>query len=247
MHELFIAVCDDDEISLEAISSLVRKQVESNGLSCTIDRFLSPTVFKDNFARNKYDLILLDIEMPKINGIELASLIRQNDSSAVICFISSREDKVFDSLSVHPFAFIRKSHFTDDVTKAIHDYLETLSKKNDLSIELEVKGAIRTFSINDLMEIESYRNYQYLRVRGIKEPVEIKYTMEDLEKRLSPYGFLRVHKGALVNYLFIKRIDAHELTLSDDRKVPIPRRKLQEVREAYLRLLRENGTVLLTR
>jgi hypothetical protein len=51
----------------------------------------------------------------------------------------------------------------------------------------------------------------------------------------------------LVNYLFIKRIDAHELTLSDDRKVPIPRRKLQEVREAYLRLLRENGTVLLTR
>ena len=69
--------------------------------------------------------------------------------------------------------------------------------------------------------------------------------MQELEEELSGYGLLRIHKGYLLNYRFIRRIGDNEVTLTNGEKLPISRRKYQEIREAYMVLMQNEGGVML--
>ena len=67
-------------------------------------------------------------------------------------------------------------------------------------------------------------------------------SMEKVEKGLADKGFIRIHKGCLVNYIFIRRIGSVDVELTNGSTVPISRRKVQEVREKYLSLVQ--GSVI---
>lgn len=69
--------------------------------------------------------------------------------------------------------------------------------------------------------------------------------MQDLEEELAPYGFLRIHKGYLVNYRFIRRIGEKDVLLTNDERVLMSRRKEQETKRSYLELMQGEGGVLL--
>ena len=69
--------------------------------------------------------------------------------------------------------------------------------------------------------------------------------METLESELAPYGFIRIHKGMLVNYRFISRILALEVELTTGTVLPLSRRKAAEIKQQYLKLLSRAGSVLL--
>lgn len=78
-----------------------------------------------------------------------------------------------------------------------------------------------------------------------ENPLEISSKMEILEKELSPLGFIRVHKGYLVNFLFIKSIESdNTLKLSDGEILPVSRRKIAEVKKTFLELCDKNGVLL---
>ena len=81
-------------------------------------------------------------------------------------------------------------------------------------------------------------------MEGHTEPVRITSRMQKLEEELTPHGFLRVHKGYLVNFSAIDRFGGDELVLTSGTSIPISRSKVREVREKYLQLSRENGVML---
>ena len=80
---------------------------------------------------------------------------------------------------------------------------------------------------------------------GRDEPMELHRSMQELEEELTPQGFLRIHKGYLLNYRFIRRIGDNEVTLTSEERLPISRRKYQEIRDAYMELMQNDGGVML--
>jgi DNA-binding LytR/AlgR family response regulator len=85
--------------------------------------------------------------------------------------------------------------------------------------------------------VEGSGNYQMLYLEGETEPAEVKMTMDLLESLTQPHGFLRIHKGYLVNFNYIQRIETGKLTLDDGKELPISRSKMEEVKRKFLTML----------
>ncbi len=75
--------------------------------------------------------------------------------------------------------------------------------------------------------------------------MELRKQMQQLEEELSAQGFLRIHKGYLVNYRFIRKICDMDVILTTEERLPVSRRRLTEIREGYMELMQSEGALML--
>lgn len=104
-----------------------------------------------------------------------------------------------------------------------------------VSIREQNSTNVFSFDVNTLVYVEVLR--KYCTVHTITEDVMIKCRLSDFEEALEGHGFLRPHRSYLVNYRFIFRIGKEEITLDNQTKLPLSRRKIQELKSRYLALL----------
>lgn len=245
---LYIAVCDDDELICEAICVRLEKILTSCGMRVNCDKYVSPELLYKNTVAGtrKYDIIFLDIDMPKITGIELAKALRKAGYHIDIVFVSNREDKVFDTFAVQPFGFIRKNNFSHDLNDTLRLYIST-KVINDSTVVLRTanNSVTRTVKVSEIVYIESFKYKQFVYLAS-GEKIEILMTMKELENKLKEYDVVRVHQGYLVNFKFVQRISRTEIILNYDngRTLGISREKTQELKALYLNYLRKTGAVV---
>ena len=233
-----IALCDDDARALPVIAGAAESAFSAQGIQTEIYRFSSGADLLDAMERTHFDLLLLDIEMPGMDGIALGKKLRTMENDAKIVYVSEAETRVFESFQVQPLGFVRKSNFLNDIAAVVELYVKTTSQERMTDyLELNTRSGLLTLKSKQVRYIEGSRNYQLLYMDGKKEPVEVKMTMERLEQMTVPYGFIRVHKGYLVNYLYIQRVSTSAVTLIDGTEIPIGRSKVGEVKVKYLTLI----------
>ncbi len=234
---LRIAVCDDEEAALTIVYGALEGVLAAYGKKSTIERFKDVDLLKMALNEQSYDLIFLDIEMPKMNGIELAKAIKERDNSARIVFVSNRQDLVFEALHIHPDGFIRKNHFIEDLTKLMPHLIQSLGKTEQQTIVIEDGQQLLRLNVMEITYIEGQGKKQLIHLSTADEPIEVRQSMKSFEERLNQYGFLRIHKGYLVNYHMIFEIGSEEVKLNDGEVLLISRRRLKEVQSAYLGLV----------
>ena len=112
------------------------------------------------------------------------------------------------------------------IAAVVELYIKTVGRETvDDHLEFATCTGVLVLKTKHIRYIESSRNYQLLYTADKSEPEEIKMTMEKLERLTEPFGFIRVHKGYLVNYLFIRHVSASEITLSYGTVIPVGRSK----------------------
>lgn len=233
-----IALCDDDARALPVIAGAAESAFNAQGIQTEIYRFSSGAELLQAMERTHFNLLLLDIEMPGMDGIAVGKKLRSKEDDTKIVYVSEAETRVFESFQVQPLGFVRKSNFLNDIAAVVELYVKTGSQEQAGDyLELSTRSGLLTLKSKQVRYIEGSRNYQLLYMDGKKEPVEVKMTMERLEQMTQPYGFIRVHKGYLVNYLYIQRVSTGEVTLVDGTEIPIGRSKVGEVKVRYLTLI----------
>lgn len=246
MITINVAICDDDTVALSSIAGAVTGIFNENDAAAEIEQFSSAAALGKRIGQMHFDLIFLDIEMPGTDGIEFGMKFRsQNGSDTDIIFVSSREDRVFDALPVHPFGFVRKSKFIKDISDVVKSFIA--SRKNSIgtsSVDLPSRNGRVNVLINQIIYFEGSNLYQLMHVKGQDAPVEITSRMEKLEKEFAVHGFMRIHKGYLVNYAYISRVCTYEIILSGGEALPISRRKSHEIKAQYLALSRKFGAMM---
>lgn len=246
MNRWNIAICDDEEAALSILSSSLQGAFRSHNVEVTIDTYTRPRVMLAQMKSTNYDLLFLDIEMPGLSGIDVAQQLRHDGNLVDIIFISNREDLVFDALRVNPRGFIRKTRFIQDVAGVIDTYFAYRNDKTQEKVlVVRQRDQVLHISIEKLKYIEGSGKKQLAVTVDREEPIEMNKSMQELEEELSGFGFLRIHKGYLVNYRFIRRIGEDEVVLTDDQRLPVSRRKHQEVREQYMEWMQQEGSVML--
>ena len=236
--KLNIALCDDDMRALPIISGAVESTFHAKGIKTELSRFTSGKALLKALETNSYNLLLLDIEMPGMDGIALGKRIRAQKNDTKIVFVSEAESRVFESFLVQPLGFVRKSNFLNDINAVVDLYLKTIEQEKTTNyLDFNTRSGILTLKSRQIIYIESSRNYQLLNIEGKSQPIEIKMTMEKLEEMTVPYGFIRIHKGFLVNYEHIQHLSSTAATLRDGRELPIGRTKATEVKMKYLNLI----------
>lgn len=246
--EIKVAVCDDDEIVCEAICNRIYKTLQSCGLDVSCDKYVLPSLLYKNITAgsSKYDVVFLDIDMPKISGIDLAKALRKSDKPIDIIFVSNREDKVFDTFAVRPFGFIRKNNFTHDLNDTLRAYINTkVISDSQVVLKTANNSVTRTVRVSDIVYIESFRYKQYVYMSD-GEQIDIHMTMKELESKLEEFDIIRVYQGYLVNLKYVQRIDRTGVVLNYNNGITIniSRDRVQELKAIYLSYLRKMGAVL---
>jgi len=239
-----IAILDDDKAALLISKGAIEAFFQNKSIPFHVDVFQNPSAFLANATETEYELLFLDIDMPVLNGLEVGKKIKDISPEIVIIFLSKREDLVFDCLSLHPFGFIRKSKIIDDFEKIMELYFNSVYNLGNkgTNISIESKTGITSIRIEEIMYIEGNRNYQIFHLKDNKS-LRIRILMNDLETKLNPYGFIRIQKGFLVNYLFIRKIGCNQVDLSDGKALPISSKRKDDILSRYLKITRENKAV----
>lgn len=245
MKKIHLAICDDEADILSVVSGAIENTFKKYGIEATTEIFKRAKELEHRMKEQEFALIFLDIDMPQMDGITFAKRLRGSNSRTDIIFISNREDKVFDALRVNPAGFIRKRRFLEDVTAVIDQWMQNRKEAERNMLLVETPQGSISIPVDTILYIEGAGRYQMVHSSGTAEPIAMSYSMHKLEERLSEMGFLRIHKGYLVNYQFIRRLKDTCAVLTNGEEIPMSRLRVQEIRNQYLELMQSNRNIIL--
>ena len=229
-----IAVCDDVASVCNELKTMIMNM--KNDLICkeiTIDTFYSGEALIDNIKEeNLYDLIFLDIELGKINGVEIGHIIRKQmeDYVTKIIYISSKDIYDRQLFDVQPLHFLKKPIDSKKVFDDIQLAMKISEKENR---NFEFKSFRNTIKVpyRDILYFESRGRKVFL--VGTKNNYTFYGNINSLEEVL-PKFFIHPNRSYFVNYEFVTCFKFEELIMTDGSVIPISRNKRKEIRELQL-------------
>ena len=244
MLQYHIAVCDDERFAADAIASAAERELSRRGAEVDIEVYTALEELAKRMDSVGFDLVLLDIEMPGIDGIQFGRALREIGFGTDIVYVSNSEERVFESLSLRPLGFVRKSHFNADMADAMETFVRERRKQGkNRTITLKMAHAMGTFDVDDIAYVEAHRREKVVHlVNGRTE--EVLTTLDEMGEKLAPYGFFRVHKGFLVNFAHVRQVTAQGFVVGRDT-VPIGRSKVSEAKRAYMDYLNNKNAIML--
>lgn len=229
-----IAVCDDVASVCNELKTMIMDM--KNDLICkeiTIDTFYNGEALIDNIKEeNLYDLIFLDIELGKINGVEVGHIIRKQmeDYVTKIIYISSKDIYDRQLFDVQPLHFLKKPIDSKKVFDDIQLAMKISEKENR---NFEFKSFRNTIKVpyRDILYFESRGRKVFL--MGTKNNYIFYGNINSLEEVL-PKFFIHPNRSYFVNYEFVTCFKFEELIMTDGSVIPISRNKRKEIRELQL-------------
>lgn len=224
-----IAIMDDDKAFSKKSSDLLNRIGEKNNIIINADIYNNETDFARHIS--EYELILLDIEMPQINGLELCKVIngqKRGDFPYVI-FVSDKDNLVFDALRLFPYSFIRKC----DLELDLENYITKLNGRiNKSYTEYVIKQKACSVKVNtaDIIYLEKQGHYiDYYTKRG---DFRERGNISEKESEFQIYGFIKVNQGVIVNPQFVASFNnSGVLLLQDGTAIPVSKAYRESVKE----------------
>lgn len=223
-----IAIVDDEPFFLKQLHNRLRAMKIPD---CEIHEFSSGKDLLSFYVKGMYEVVILDVEMPDMNGLQTAERIRQIDKSVIISFLTNYAEFAVQGYDVGAFRYILKNQ---------PDYVYD---KQLNSIITECEQRFRTFTFSNKNMSLKFRLVDILYFEGRKRKVslftltgEIEYNGEftDVCSELLKHNFIMINRGILVNLEHIQNINKYDVILTNGRKIPIGRTYKEEVVSRYL-------------
>lgn len=225
-----IAICDDEKIDTEYLCRLVEKWAADSKYTIKIKLFLSAEEFLFHYEEDKtWHILLLDIEMGKMNGVELAKKIRAKNKEVQIIFITGYNDYISDGYDVEALHYILKPVQKEKLYEVLFRACERL-KGREAALFLELPDSMARIPFYEIRYIEVRANY--VTIYG-EEEITIKTTLSSLEKKLDG-SFFRVGRSYIINMEYIRKITKKDVILKDETKVPISRGYYEKLNRAFI-------------
>lgn len=204
---MLIKIVDDDQVFAKKIESMVYDGFKDIFLDYSIDCITSN--FEDRYFE-KGDIFFLDIDLKEKNGIKIAEKIRENNSNAIIIFVSAMNDMIFDSLIVQPFYFIRKDNFDRDM-KIACTLIQKYINKNHKIITFDFNGRKTSMQLSDIIYLESFLHE--ITIHAPFNDYKYSSTFNKMMSLINSTNIIRIQKSYAVNLFWIKGIYKEELLL----------------------------------
>ena len=231
-----IAICDDEPAHLENIRKQISEWGRLSGHGCEISAFSSAEEFFFQYEEDKaYDIMLLDVEMGEMSGIELARRIRQENSRAEIIFVTSHFEFIAEGYEVDALHYLVKPVSDDKLMTVLSKAAEKLSVE-PASVVITCEGETVKLYEADILYVESFRHYIsiYTKQGAMKKEYRMKENISVFQEKLSA-DFFRIHRSYLVSLKHIERISRTSVSVEGKIELPLARGKYDEVNMAFVR------------
>ncbi|WP_106496507.1 LytR/AlgR family response regulator transcription factor [Lentibacillus sp. Marseille-P4043] len=186
------------------------------------------------------DVVFLDVEMPKISGMEVAKSLRELKKVPYIIFATAYPQFAAEAFRLEAVDYLLKPYDEAQLEQAIDrikvKFLPSFPVDNSIfgKLAIETEGEIDYLFPKEILYI--YREEKFSKIITKKEEFQVKITLKELESRLTPYNFFRIHKSYLVNLNYVSRLipwfnGAFHLELEDrEEKLAVSRNYVKELR-----------------
>jgi len=243
---LKIVFCDDNAQFLTELKAIVEDACQKQQLS-NKDYEIGPAFGSGKEAINyikkhHVDVLLLDIGMPEMDGLEVAKVLCKDYTHIKIVFMSSQDDFVYSVFDYCPFAYMRKALISKEFPKVLTRILEK-TRESDLQLRLATTDGVQLMDANAIAYVESSRNYisVYL-IHG--KTYTSRSTLSNFETEVAHLDFYRIHSSFLINLEHVERILDNGYVLVTNKAIPIAQRRLSHFKKIYMSYIkRKIGTI----
>ena len=232
-REMNIVICDDTIMFTEELKRIIKNYSAIN--DCHIEvRDFNSAVHLLNTDISDADAVLLDIEMPEINGIDVARAIREKYPEIILVFVTGWIQYAPAGYRVNAFRYLLKKDIQTELWQCLDEIQEKLRESSEV-IEIETRDYSFTVSVKSILYFEgtSYRSV-LLHLINRKEPIECTGKLLDYEQRLAEYGFLRIQKSFLANMGNMLKIRNYKAVLKNGEELSVSSKQYQEICKQFL-------------
>ncbi len=231
-----IAVCDDDPMELQKIRGLLEQYVSLYQKEADIAVYAYPdgdSLLGGVKKLGMFDMMILDIIMPGMNGMELARELRDCGDFGKIIFLTSSPEYAVDSYKVGAFYYLLKPVHQEELFSLISKALLAIGIEHGSSIMLKSGARLTKVELRALLYVESANHNVHFHVKD-SELVVCYGSLSEYESTLSADGrFVRCHKSFFVNMDYVKSVTNKDFILTDGQLIPISRNIYRQVKDAY--------------
>ena len=231
---LNFTLCDDSAAEREYIKALVFEWSKRSGAEISVRECPSAEALLFEYEDNPPDILLLDIEMSGMSGVELAKRLRQNGNRLLqIIFITAYSDYIAEGYDVAALHYLLKPVDRDKLFSVLSRAVEKISDDGK-KLVLETPDETALVPICDIKYIEVIKNY--VTVHADRD-YTLKMPLKEIEAELDE-RFIRVGRSYIVNLGFITRVTKTEVYLKGGGTVPLPRGAYEKVNRAIINMKR---------
>ena len=234
-----IGICDDQKEVREILSEKIKMLYPAGSLAF----YNSGQEVLD--AVEPPDILFLDIQMPRLDGMETARRLRKDNGQMILIFVTALEDYVFQAFDVGAFHYLVKpfsdEKFYEVLGKAVEQFegrrTGRNTKKEPPDLMITAKGKHIMVHLEDIVYAEVFD--RKVVIHTMDSDIEYYGKMRELEKRAGD-GFYRSHRAYLVNFNYIRKYDATAIWLERGQAL-MAKQNYREFVKAYLRYNKRKG------
>lgn len=228
-----IIVCDDEPKHAVAL------QHRLIDYSALMDIAIECEVYTSSQAVLEADLTtfhvaFLDIDMPSINGMELAGALRQRYPELILIFVTSYIEYAPAGYRVNAFRYLLKTHLSEELPTVL-DELQQRLYSSQATISLHYREGNTLVSTKSILYLEGTPNRRvFVHLINSQEPLDCSGKLGEYEQLLRDKGFLRIQKSFLVNMLHINRISNYRAFLRNGKYIKTTEKNYTQVCNVFL-------------
>lgn len=232
--ELCIAVCDDMEHDRVRTASLTGEVMASLGVSCAIETYDSgKALLAGLYSGKRFQIMLLDVMMDELDGMELARVLRESGNESFIVFISGNREMAMYGYEVSALRFLAKPLDQQKLTETLQCCLDRLETKEE--ILLPTLGGHHRISVKDIQYVEAFERGSRLMISNRR--VISKWKFSEVMQVLPQSLFLQCHRAFAVNLSEVTSIRKYEFALKSKTVIPISKGRYADVQRVFAEYL----------
>ncbi len=218
-----IAIVEDEKSYRNILCEYLKRYGEETGEEIHISVFTDGDEVAENYTA-KYDIILMDIEMQFMNGMDAAEMIRTKDEQVIIIFITNMAQYALRGYKVNALDYVLKPISYVSFAETLKKAVRSISRSREKYLTINMRDTVKKLRISEIEWIESMgHRLTFHSLEGDYETTV--YSMKEMQEKLEPENFTRCNSGCLVNLKWVKdvennivNVNGKYLTVSRGRK-----------------------------
>lgn len=226
-----IAICDDEERAVSLHEKIVKSSLQQCSIGCEITNYTRSSsllydITDDHFF---FDLILLDIEMPEMNGMEIVKRIQAALPYIKIIFVTSHTKYAIDAFELSIFRYVPKNNLENKLAAAITDAVRLIELEDGQEYIIQTANRLEKIPLKDIFYIQ--RDGKNACIVSRTGTSKVRKSLQQVYAELNTPEFIFIDRGYIVNIIQIMKISGGMAVLKNGEYLPVSRSHLQDVKQ----------------
>lgn len=225
-----IAICDDDRMLVSTNKVIVEKYVRKNREIVNIEEYGNGDFLLSDIQEGEYyDLILLDIEMPHKDGMEIAPQIKKYLPHVLIVFVTSHLKYAIDSFALSIFRYVPKQELEPRLKQALSDAFNYIKLQQNDTYTIQTQNRFEKIFLKDILYIQKSGKNAVLVTFNTQ--TKVRKSLSQVYEELNKSEFIYIDRGCIVNIIHVMQVKNGEVVLKNGDSLAISKSHIQSTKE----------------